>query len=558
MNSKTPVLTQKLNRASRRKLSKKNKAKSTGAKQSFLNSRNVSFGLLATAGFMTIGMTCAAAGTSTHTTANAFRNAINNAASGDIVQLDAQGVSGQRFEFVTDEALSVNGLNGLTVRSINYDMGNVAVLARQAAETINTPFLSIINSSNVVIEDIGFADFQSGVLFLDNSGVTLDNVTFYNNYSTNNGGAISATNNSSLSIGYTEFLGNDSMSHGGAISVEDSTLSMGYTYFADNYSQGDGGAIFALNSVVTILDSYFGTNRSDEEGGAIYAEDSFVNIQNSTFEDNSSYSDGGAIFGLGSDIVIGGGSAFINNSAYGYGYMGPGGYYQDGGAIFMGSQIVQLETVTGEDSFTRYFTLDSGSLDISYTDFVGNYASANGGAISLYGTSATLYETYFYNNVSDQDGGAIYIEDFFYAESRTFENITNIPITQSYVSNLPTLDIEYALFVDNSANSDGGAIYATNSDVNITSSQFTSNNADSDGGAIYADENTVNISNSQFTSNYAGDDGGAVYLENDVTLNINVVTFIDNEASDNGGAIYADSDGFIDITNTTFELQIQP
>jgi predicted outer membrane repeat protein len=580
MASQTPALNQRLNRASRRKLSKKNSAKTTGTRQSLMNSRNVSLGVLATAGLMTVGMTCAAAGTSTHTTANAFRNAINTATSGDVVQVDAQGVSGQRFDFLTDEALSVTGLNGLTVRGINFSDGTnslVPGLVRGEGAAINTAFFRITNSSNVVIENIGFGGFQSGVLSLDNSGVTLNHVAFYGNTAASYGAAINAidsdliindslfvnnaslgyggaiyANNSDVFIDYTLFVNNDAEDKGGAIFAVDSTVDISDSYFDSNISN-NGGAIFAENSNVYIENSYFYDNRSEDNGGAIYAEDGSVDIQNSVFEDNSSYAEGGAIFGLGSDIVISGGSAFFSNSTDAVN-AGPYGYYggEDGGAIFMGSQIVQLETVTGEDSFTEYFTVDSGSLDISYTIFDNNYASGNGGAISLNGTSATLFEVYFINNDADDDGGAIYIEDTFYAEYRTFENVTNNPITQSYVSNLPTLYIDYSIFTSNSSNDNGGAIYAANSNVNIANSQFNLNYAADDGGAIYLDENSVYITNSTFTSNDADDDGGAIYIENDVTLTIISSTFEDNDAVDNGGAVYADADGYIEITDTTF------
>jgi predicted outer membrane repeat protein len=606
MSRQSITLQQTPNRASRRKLSKKNKAGVTEAKQPFVNSRNVSLGLLATAGLMTVGMTCAAAGTSTHTTANAFRNAINNAANGDIVQLDAGGGSGTRFEFQTSEALSVNGRNGLTIRGINYGVNSsVPVLVRKPSDNFTTPFLSIVNSSNIVIQDLGFADFNAGALLVDDSQVSLNNVTFSGNSSTNGGGAISVYG-STLLITDSEFVDNFSMEDGGAISafgstitiqdsrfgnnigedeggavyvddstltiqgsifyandsnedgggavsVDDSTLLITDSNFSSNSADREGGAIYITNSIATIEDSSFYFNDAAEQGGAIYAYISDLDILYSTFEDNSSVYAGGAIFGKASNITVGNGY-FDGNTAGDFDPDSDIYYFEEaGGAIFMDSLVTQSSEVVGEDSLTRFYTTDSGSLEVNDSRFVNNYSEGDGGAIALRGTDATFIGTYFGYNDSNNNGGAIDFNDFNYQDSITWtlDNTTVIDSTDAEIS--AELDIQNSTFIGNDTNDEGGAVYVEESTVTIQVSTFEDNIAGDEGGAIYINESTVTIEDSRFDGNESTiEEGGAIYIKDHSTVTIQVSTFEDNIAGDEGGAIYIKDYSTVTIQNSRF------
>jgi len=607
MSRQSFTLNQSPNRASRRKLSKKNKAGATEAKQPFVNSRNVSLGLLATAGLMTVGMTCAAAGTSTHTTANAFRNAVNNAANGDIVQLDAGGGSGTSFEFQTSEALSVNGRNGLTIRGINYAVNtSVPVLIRKPSDNFTTPFLSIVNSSNIVIQDLGFEGFNAGALLVNESQVSLNNVTFtgnsstydggailvygstllitdsdfVNNYSMEDGGAISAFgstvtiqdsrfgNNigedeggavhvydSTLTIQGSLFYANDSNEDGGgAVSVYDSTLLITDSDFFANSADREGGAIYVSNSIVTIEDSTFYYNDAAEQGGAIYAYISDLDILYSTFEDNSSVYAGGAIFGKASNITVGNGY-FYSNSAGDFDPDNEDFVYAEeaGGAIFMDSLVTQSSEVVGEDSLTRFYTTDSGSLEVYDSRFVDNYSDDDGGAIALRGTDATFIGTYFGYNNSYDNGGAIDFNDFNYEDSITWTLDNNTVLDRTYAEISAELDIQNSTFIGNETGDEGGAVYVEQSTATIQVSTFEDNIAGDEGGAIYIYESTVTIEDSRFDGNEStSEDGGAIYIDYYSTVTIQNSTFEDNIAHDDGGAIYIYYYSTVTIQNSRF------
>jgi predicted outer membrane repeat protein len=608
MNSKTPALNQKLNRASRRKLSKNNSAKTTGAKQPILNSRNVSLGLLATAGLMTVGMTCAAASTPrTQTFTNQevalFVEAINNGAvavAGDVFRLDAENNSNRRFNFLANQRIILNNRNDLTIKSINYTpeingglLGDVAIMVRQAEETFDAPFLSIVNSTNVVIEDIGFGEFNSGALFIDDSDVFLDNVVFYENTAVT-GGAIVVTGGSNLDIYNSIFENNDSLTDGGAIWVEDSNLNVHNSIFGGNDSFDNGGAIWADNSSLNFSDSIFIGNESAngyggaiyaldstvviesnepfnfmgpapldaevdywpdgsgflfniaaDKGGAIYANNTTLHIFGTVFGSNSSEYLGGAIFATGSDLTIGAstigedigedtfGSYFLGNSTtyeITYGFEGD----TAGGAIFMAPLLIESQSVPGEDELgnvtsTVNWSVDLGSLDISNTRFENNSSDGDGGAIALRGTDATLFQRDFIDNNSGNNGGAIDFNDFNY-------NSEIITTLDEYDQQIGEPDFTFS------------QVFST---LDIRSSEFLSNSASDEGGAIYVEESDVYIKDSTFGrapsmgednlvvhyGNYAGDEGGAIYI-NESYVEILNSEFYSNKAYDEGGALY--------------------
>ncbi|MBW1879710.1 MAG: hypothetical protein JRJ84_15215, partial [Deltaproteobacteria bacterium] len=90
--------------------------------------------------------------------------------------------------------------------------------------------------------------------------------------------------------------------------------------------------------------------------------------------------------------------------------------------------------------------------------------------------------------------------------------------------------------------------------VTITNSVFDDNSATTDGAAIYLADGILSISDSVIKKNKAGDDGGGIFMPTgDITLS--EVAFNDNEAMDYGGGIYL-IDGDIDITGGRFHKNV--
>lgn len=248
-------------------------------------------------------------------------------------------------------------------------------------------------------------------------------------------------------------------------------------------------------------------------GGAIYAEDTEVLIQNSVIDNFNTEFRGGAVFmhslgtGATADLVVED-SLFSNNVTSG----SSSSFNKHGGAIATErSNNVSAKITVRNSSFTS-----NSSLPASF---------AHGGAI--YGEDdITIDHGYFFQNVSNDSGGAIY----------------------SAQSGGAKVTIRNSLFAENMTTGSGfgGALYVFNNNLDIENSTFNSNTSASRGGAVHHQiSGIINIVNSTFSANVAGNVGGA--LDSDPTapaatrINMLNVTMVGNSASA-GGSIYNDLD----------------
>lgn len=146
--------------------------------------------------------------------------------------------------------------------------------------------------------------------------VSIDNSSFINVTSSNNGGAIfmDGTDFGILNLSNSHFESCYS-SYGGAILQLSALLIINNTTFTDNMAYLDGGAIFTSNSYVKIQDSLFDDNfiiTNEEEyygGGALYLDNSILAMNNTRFTDNSAVT--------GEDIYLYDTGYNITNSYFG-------------------------------------------------------------------------------------------------------------------------------------------------------------------------------------------------------------------------------------------------
>ena len=218
----------------------------------------------------------------------------------------------------------------------------------------------------------------------------------------------------------------------------------------NGYTADESGALLGNGNKLTLINCVLANSSTGPmyNGGAIYSVGQ-VNIINTTIA-NCSAREGGAIFtnnalAKGNALVIVN-SIFANNTASGNDNLG-------GGAIFA-QQITE-------------FTVDNSS-------FIDNKAgsTSSGGAIFISHSSATVTitdSTFIGNHANGQEslgGGAIYRS-----------------ATSNYVKE-GTLKITGTLFENNTCDSNGGAIYARATTVDVANSVFI-NNKDANGLAVY-------------------------------------------------------------------------
>ncbi|AKL97645.1 hypothetical protein [Endomicrobium proavitum] len=201
----------------------------------------------------------------------------------------------------------------------------------------------------------------------------------------------------------------------------------------------------------------------------------------------------------------------------------------------------------------KIIVLSGKNINLSNATLRNFTGSAYGGAIyNLGGSTLTITNVNFSSNSNTNGsigGGAIYNTD-------SVINITSSVFAGNYVVNDGGAIVNYntvliatdVAFISNRANSGsngGGAIYNVASYVNLTNALFDSNQSNH-GGAINNNfvNSTVTITNAVFTQNIvtlsgSSRGGGAIY--NAGTLNISSAVFEENSAlnADNrGGAIY--------------------
>ena len=327
-----------------------------------------------------------------------------------------------------------------------------------------------------------------------------------------------------------------------------------------NYNYGDRGAVFLSGSdYSSFINCRFNENIGENGGALILADSDYSRLVNCIFFGNEA-SDGGAVFITYSDY-----SYFFNCTSEGNSVDYTGGAFyldysdnssfidcvfdtssaKDGGAFYLGdchnSSFINCSYWNNQvDYYGAVCYLDN-CYDSSFIscNFTGNSGSnpeldetpSIGGGVFYISESHGLYFTHcnFSENETKNDGGAIYASD-------------------------SDVHIDSSVFEENCALC-GGALYAMSSDIFIDSSLFESSVGDR-GGSIFANKSNIYSKNSSFIQYYEIEDeyvyipasgayhlmegniGGAIYSLQSV-LNISSNKFNNNFGLTSGGDIYS-------------------
>ena len=329
--------------------------------------------------------------------------------------------------------------------------------------------------------------------------------------------------------------------------------------FTKNYSAGYGGAVefsngnFYKDRTVTL--------------GALQADGTVDQSKANTFTDNTASSHGGAVF-FGAQW-----SGDNTNGIYTTGKM-YGGTFTNNTTKWAGGGALYLSSGTQRDD------LGFEAVGVKFTD---NKAvqSAYGGAVYLYGITASFKDCEFSGNTTDQNhGGAIYVQRTkqFDLDGVTFTNnaagivrndgwggaifINDCPSTLK-----PTFNWNNVTFEGNTARSNGGAVGAnTNTYLYLTATGINAHdNKGSTGGAFYLGMGRITLTDAVFENNTSTGSGGAVYMYNRYTCSLTIngnSRFVGNTASSSGGAIcydgntiyYTDDDGNLQYRRGTLTI----
>lgn len=328
----------------------------------------------------------------------------------------------------------------------------------------------------------------------------------------------------------------------GNLVLNDLSLINGFANGSGSAFPGSGGAIYN-RGMLQVFGSNLELNRADFHGGAIFAIGSgSTYISGSIIEDNMAPR-GGGIF------VYGGGSLTVTESQVIYnsaGNSGGGINLEHGGFLSVNDSIIAANQAGrhGGGIFK-----DGGAHRLPTTlnnvTFFDNKADWGGGAVFIFRTPLTIFDSQFSNNHAQEYGGGL-----------GYQNDSTEPV-----------QIYNTTFDGNTAVLDGGGIHFSGESMTIEGSTIQHNQAKHGAGIhnaaaslshyIIRPDTTMTISESTIQQNiteidpsdYAFGYGGGIY--NGGTITISSSTIRENEARAGGGI--DNEGGTLTIHNTTID-----
>ena len=434
--------------------------------------------------------------------------------------------------------------------------------------------LSLVNTTF----DCNKAGYIGGVLhafYL--STVTIDGSLFSNNKAGYFGGVLYANYLCNTAVYSSSFNNNSVNADGGVIfAYDNNTIVVHSSYFDNNTADGNGGAVYAshLSCIMLRNECVLSHNSAQMSGGAVFIRDhaSFTDLGSDYMENTAEINGGSICIFSESDIKLKG-STFIGNSARELG----GALHMKGivhRAIIEGNTFVGNMAMSG--GAIAMSTADS--LNMSDNALVSNYATDKGGALYLTrGYNLTSDCDNFINNSAGQDGGVFYlqgqnrltVQDGNFSSNRATysggvifslinttlrmsgENCSflrnqagNGGVIYAYYCRVE-IYAQYVSMVNNIANDSGGALHLSGSHLTSSSntiSLVSENQANNgNGGAVYATYSNLQMSNLlKVRNNSASVCGGGMYLKSTkLQVNGNYTYFANNTANISGGGLHA-------------------
>ena len=454
-------------------------------------------------------------------------------------------------------------------------------------------------NSNLTFIDCSFVSNHvrkfGGVFYTENfCTVSIQNSSFHNNSALLMAGVLAA-NSTTIAIHHSTFTNNNAGQNGGVMHIDSSHITVSESMFS-NCTAYNGGALATFGSTILIQESVFRHNKANDNGGVIYAvkkhnDQHYIRITESEFVNNSaqiggvllseginvSFIDcrriennragiGGVMWTINVDWTLIYGSVLCNNTAE-----------LAGGALTLSSNLntnISHSQLIGNsvDEYGGAIYMEKSNVTISNCNFDSNRAAETGGAISVQVASHFEISTSIIRNNFAQYGAGIFCSDksvvttsnitatqnnatkqgilYFIESNVTFTHSTNISDNVGslffFYSNVAFRD---TTIVDSGTSNEhelttteGGAVTAFLSIVNLEGLTILRDNSASKGGAIHATSSKLYIhGNTLVSNNSALDSGGSIYLyQSELNCAGNSsLELLGNDAADRGGGIHA-------------------
>ena len=378
------------------------------------------------------------------------------------------------------------------------------------------------------------ANTAGGILLWLNSSADLDNSEVSGNKATGNGGGVyvyDATCSLTASNG-TVFRENSAsngggiFSFGGTVTAEDST-------FEKNTAVKNGGAIAATqNSSLTVRNSKVLENTSGDKAGGILAEKSTLEVTDSIIDGNRASLGGGLYI---ADIDAPGETKedkpehtitrteITNNTADGMGI---------GGGIYLGAQKLTItdSKLTGNNTISKNGQTQGGAI-VAYSpgDFTldntliqGNTADVGGGIHVLSTDDRDSHiilcnNTRITGNVANQFGGGIFLDNMNnpavleLVNASVDNNTANVACGIGNYGSIVVLK-DGAVLENNTAKQYGGGLYNRGKVTVESGATVMNNTASTYGGGLYNKGEAIVESGAKLYNNHAAQAGDDIYL----------------------------------------------
>ena len=378
----------------------------------------------------------------------------------------------------------------------------------------------------------GESSFSNLADEIENAGTTLD---LTKDYTFNN----ATDNNTGILISKDNFVLN-----GNGFTIDGNKQSRIFNITANNIT---------LSNLVLI-------NANSDKGGAIYTTGSLI-LNNVSFIDNYASKQGAAV-GLYENVTIKcNNSRFIDNYAVEKG----SAIYLDKGGLDLSNTNMTSKWVSKSAQITAYKNAIINIENAIFADTTSTYSPA----LHIQRSKLSIINSKFNNLKADITAGAISLKecDEVYIENCEFTNVTSSKNGGAINADISgDLDVNGTVTIIDTVFKDtysefGGAYLQLGGNLFINNTVFINNHATYNGGAIYLSHVNSNITNCNFTSNCVNiiegypTYGGAIF--NDIgNLNVDKSNFINDTAS--AGNAICTYDSSYNIKNSLFENNTNP
>lgn len=340
--------------------------------------------------------------------------------------------------------------------------GGALYVTKSAAFIRNTDFIK--NAAN------NAENYGGGAIYSTTGRIDAKDVTFTENRSEYNGGAVALYSSSSAVMSSVTANGNTTATQGGAFYLNKSVLDLADSELSGNSAESGGGAVSTYtNAVSNIFDTVITENSAAKNGGALYYSTAEGAVLDSKINGNSAASNGGAFY-ISASTVYGENNEINENTSDSNG----GAIYATGSTSKAEFNLAEIKKNVAKGG-GAYYATEGAQAIFNDADISENSASSNGGAFYCYTNSATkVFSSTFENNTAVTYGGGIYASGACKAEL-------------------------YGVNASLNSGSKGGFIYQTTTGTEITANGL--NVSGNKGGVVFGNtaKSIFNVSKSNYT-----------------------------------------------------------